>query len=270
MIETAMSNPTQLFAVDGRGALVTGAANGLGQAMARVLARNGARVLLVDNQPDALNVAVSELATEGHQVRGLLADITNAAEMDEAMAAAAEWGSGLDIVCANAGVSAGLGAYFGTGALTQFDLERWQNVLNVNLTGTMVTIRAAANHLNEGNGRIIVTSSVAGLTTDPLVGYAYSASKAAVTLFAQNVAAELAPRGINVNVIAPGSFLTSIGAKNSGNQGMLDELIRATATKRLADPSEIEGLALLLASPAARHITGSVFVIDGGVMLGTK
>ena len=109
--------------------------------------------------------------------------------------------------------------------------------------------------------------AVAGLGPDPLVGYAYSSSKAAVTLFAQNAAAELAPRGINVNVIAPGSFLTAIGARNPGNTGMIDALTRATATKRIADPAEIEGLALLLASPAARHITGAVFVIDGGVMV---
>jgi NAD(P)-dependent dehydrogenase (short-subunit alcohol dehydrogenase family) len=261
------SKPSDLFAVAGRGAVVTGAASGLGFAMARVLARNGARVLLVDLVPETLEKALAELAGEGLDVRSHLADVRDAVAMDAVMAEAAGWGDGLDIVFANAGISSGLGRQFGVGALSEIDAARWSDVLDVNLTGLMNTVRAAAAHLNDGNGRIIVTSSVAGLGPDPLVGYAYSSSKAAVTLFAQNVAAELAPRGINVNVIAPGSFLTAIGAKNPGNTGMIDALTRATATKRIADPAEIEGLALLLASPAANHITGAVFVIDGGVLV---
>lgn len=259
------SDPRTLFDVRGRGAVVTGAASGLGFAIARVLARNGARVLLVDNTADTLEQALGSLAGEGLEVRSRVADVRDRAALDEVMGEAASWGSGLDIVFANAGISSGLGRRFGNG-VGDIDPERWQAVLDVNLTGLMHTVQAAAARMNDGAGRIIVTSSVAGLAVDPLVGYAYSSSKAAVTLFAQNVATELAPRGINVNVIAPGSFLTAIGAKNPGNTGMIDELTRATATKRIADPAEIEGLALLLASPAAGHITGSVFVIDGGVL----
>lgn len=259
------SDPRTLFDVRGKGAVVTGAASGLGFAMARVLARNGARVLLVDNTEETLADALERLSGEGLEVRARTADVRDRSAVDEVMRDAAEWDSGLDIVFANAGISSGLGRRFGNG-LANMDLDRWQAVLDVNLTGLMYTVQCAAAHLNDGAGRIIVTSSVAGLAVDPLVGYAYSSSKAAVTLFAQNVATELAPRGITVNVIAPGSFLTAIGAKNPGNTGMIDELTRATATKRIADPREIEGLALLLASPAAAHITGSVFVIDGGVL----
>ncbi|RFA08977.1 hypothetical protein B7R54_06890 [Subtercola boreus] len=261
----ASSDPRVLFDVRGRGAVVTGAASGLGFAIARVLARNGARVLLVDNTGETLETARQSLAAEGLEVRARMADVRDRAALDAAMQDAAGWGSGLDIVFANAGVSSGLGRRFGNG-LAEIDDDRWQSVLDINLTGLMLTVQAAAARMNDGAGRIIVTSSVAGLAVDPLVGYAYSSSKAAVTLFAQNVATELATRGINVNVIAPGSFLTAIGAKNPGNTGMIDELTRATATGRIADPAEIEGLALLLASPAAGHITGSVFVIDGGVL----
>lgn len=261
------SSPARLFSVADRGAVVTGAASGLGLAMARVLARNGARVTLLDNQTQALASAVGALAAEGLPVRGATADVTDAEAVDAVMRDAAAWETGLDIVFANAGISAGLGAHFGNGGLASLDVDRWRAVLEVNLTGTMTTVRTALPYLNDGNGRIVITSSIAGLRTDPLVGQAYSASKAAVTLFAQNTAGELAPRGINVNVIAPGSFLTEIGAKNPANAEMLDELRQATATQRLADPAEIEGLSLLLASDAARHITGAVYVVDGGAMV---
>jgi NAD(P)-dependent dehydrogenase (short-subunit alcohol dehydrogenase family) len=262
---TGPSDPARLFDVRGKGAVVTGAASGLGFAMARVLARNGARVLLVDAVPETLEPATASLRDEGLAVSSLVADVRDRDAMSGAMAEVAAQDRGLDIVFANAGISSGLGRRFGN-ELAAVDDARWREVLEVNLTGVMTTVRAAAEHLRDG-GRIVVTSSVAGLTADPLVGYAYSSSKAAVTLFAQNVAAELAPRGISVNVLAPGSFLTPIGAKNPGNAAMVQALTEATATGRMADPAEIEGIALLLASPAASHMTGAVIAVDGGVLV---
>ncbi|GAA5148466.1 SDR family NAD(P)-dependent oxidoreductase [Microbacterium pseudoresistens] len=262
------SAPERLFDVRGRGALVTGAASGLGQAFARVLARNGARVTLADVAAESLAAAVDELADEGCEVRGAVVDIRDRASVERALDAASSWGDGLDIVFANAGISAGRGHHFGDGVLARIDDERWAQVLETNLTGTMHTVRGAAARMNDG-GRIVVTSSVAGHRADPLVGYAYSATKAAVSHLVRNAAAELAPRGIRVNAIAPGSFLTGIGRGNAGNGEMLEALTRATALDRLAEPEEIEGLALLLASPASSHITGAVFVIDGGVMIHT-
>ena len=257
------SDPRTLFDVTGRGAVVTGAADGLGFAMARVLARNGAGVTLVDVDADVLATSTASLLAEGLDVRSAVADVRDDAAIGDVMSRAADRDGGLDIVVANAGISSGLGRRFGNG-LDSVDPQRWAAVLDVNLTGVLHTIRAGASRMNSG-GRIVVTGSVAGLDPDPLVGYAYSSSKAATTLLARNVAAELAPRGICVNVIAPGSFRTSIGSRNPGNEGMLEELTRATATGRMADPAEIEGLTLLLTSPAAGHITGAVYTIDGGV-----
>ncbi len=203
-------------------------------------------------------------------MRSAVVDISDAEAVESAVAAAAAWEDGLDVVFANAGISSGLGHFFGIGTLDAVDPERWARVLEVNLTGTLNTLRSAAAHLRAPGGKIVLTSSVAGLRPDPLVGYAYSSSKAAVTLMAKNAAAELAPRGITVNVIAPGSFLTGIGRRNTGNNGMLDELRKATALGRLADPEEIEGLALLLASPSSDFMTGAVLVIDGGVMVSER
>lgn len=261
------SHASRLFDIEGRGAVVTGAASGLGFAYVRVLARNGARVIMVDVAPDTLEASVAELQHEGLDVRGAVADVRDRSELDSVMEEAAGWASGLDIVFANAGISSGRGRFFGQGLLDEVDEDRWQQVIDINLTGVLNTVRAAAPRMNDDAGRIIVTSSVAGHRADPLVGYAYSASKAAVSHLARNLAGELAPRGINVNVIAPGSFLTPIGRNNPGNEVMLEELRRATAVGRLAEPEEIEGLALLLASPAARHITGAVYTIDGGVLV---
>lgn len=263
---TGGSLAAELFDVRGDGALVTGAASGLGFAIARVLAANGARVTLVDVDGERLGAAVEELSDAGGAVRGALADVSSRESIESVIAAAAEWEGGLDTVFANAGVSSGLGHGLGVGGLASVDDERWQRVLDVNLTGALHTIRAAAAALNDG-GRIIATTSVAGLRADPLVGYAYSSSKAALTHLVKVAAGELAPRRIRVNAIAPGSFLTEIGRANPDSGRMLEELRRATLLGRLADPSEIEGLALLLGSGASSHITGAVFTVDGGVMV---
>jgi NAD(P)-dependent dehydrogenase (short-subunit alcohol dehydrogenase family) len=257
-----------LFRVAGLGAVVTGGGSGLGLAMARVLARNGARVTLADVDPDRVRAATEGLAAEGCAVRGAVVDVTDGAAVDELMSAAAGWGSGLHVVFANAGISAGPGPVLPEGRLEAVDDDRWQRVLDVNLTGVLHTVRAAARCLSDGYGRIVVTSSLAGVRADPLVGYAYTATKAAVVALVRNAAIELAGRGILVNAIAPGAFVTNIGSANPGRTGVVEEFARAAALKRLADPSEIEGLALFLASPASSYVTGAVLVVDGGATTG--
>jgi NAD(P)-dependent dehydrogenase (short-subunit alcohol dehydrogenase family) len=257
-----------LFRVDGLGAVVTGGGSGLGLAMARVLARNGARVTLADVDAERLEAATGELATEGCAVRSAVVDVTDAAAVDGVMRAAAEWGSGLHVVFANAGISAGPGPVLPEGRLAAVDDARWQRVLDVNLTGVLHTVRAAAAHMDTGYGRIVVTSSLAGVRADPLVGYAYTATKAGVVALVRNAAIELAGRGILVNAIAPGAFVTGIGSGNPGRSGVVAEFARAAALKRLADPSEMEGLALFLASPASSYVTGAVLVVDGGATVG--
>lgn len=257
-----------LFRVDGLGAVVTGAGSGLGLAMARVLARNGARVTLADVDAARVEAATERLEKEACAVRGAVVDVTDAAAVDDLMRSAAAWDPGLHVVFANAGISAGPGPVLAEGRLEALDEQRWQRVLDVNLTGAMHTVRAAARHMTPGYGRIVVTSSLAGIRADPLVGYAYTATKAAVVALVRNAAIELAERGILVNAIAPGAFVTNIGSSNPGRSGVVEEFARAAALKRLADPSEMEGLALFLASPASSYVTGAVLVVDGGATTG--
>jgi NAD(P)-dependent dehydrogenase (short-subunit alcohol dehydrogenase family) len=260
------SKAESLFAVAGLGAIVTGAASGLGLAMTRVLARNGARVTMIDVDPSALQAEADALIAEGGRVHTVRADVADANEIDAAVATAAEWDSGLHIAFANAGISAGPGPRFGSG-LEEIDADRWDRVLAINLTGVMQTVRAAARHMTSGYGRIVITSSVSGVRADPMTGYAYGATKAGVLAITRDAALELAPRGIHVNAIAPGSFATNIGRSNPAQSDVLDALREAAALNRIADPSELEGLALLLASPASSYITGAVFSIDGGATI---
>lgn len=257
-----------LFRVAGRGAVVTGAGSGLGLATARVLSRNGARVTLADVDEARLQWAAAELTAEGGTVRTAVVDVTDRAAVDALMDDAATWDSGLHVAFANAGISAGPGLVVPEGRLDAVDDDRWQRVLDVNLTGVLHTVRAAARCMTTGYGRIVVVSSVAGLRADPLVGYAYTATKAGVVAIVRNASLELAPRGILVNAIAPGAFVTNIGSANPARARVVDEFARAAALNRLADPAELEGLALFLASPASSYVTGAVLAIDGGATTG--
>lgn len=264
--DPALSKAENLFAVEGLGAIVTGGAGGLGLAITRVLARNGARVTMIDVDTAGLATAEAALVAEGGSIRSVVADVADAAQLDRVAAEAATWDSGLHIAFANAGISAGPGPLFGPG-IDDIDDERWARVLDINLTGVMNTVRAAARHMTSGYGRVVITSSVSGVRADPITGYAYSATKAAVIALARNAALELAPRGIHVNAIAPGSFLTGIGRSNPAQSGVFDALAQAAALRRVADPYELEGMALFLASPASSYVTGAVFSIDGGATI---
>ncbi|GAA3884423.1 SDR family NAD(P)-dependent oxidoreductase [Leifsonia kafniensis] len=251
------------FDVRGLNVVVTGGGSGLGLRMSTALARAGAQVTLVDREADRLDAAQQQLAAQGIIVDTAAADITDADELDGVFAQIAARG-GLHVVFANAGISAGIGPRLKSGRITAIDHERWGQVLDVNLTGTMNTIASAARHMTTGYGRIIATSSVGGIRADPLVGYAYAASKAGVVGIVRNAALELAPRNILVNAIAPGLFETNIRKANPIAQAMTADFEKVSALKRSGQLTELEGLAVFLASPASSFVTGAVISIDGG------
>jgi NAD(P)-dependent dehydrogenase (short-subunit alcohol dehydrogenase family) len=258
----------QLFDVRGHGVLVTGAASGIGLAMAEVMAANSARVTLLDVDKGKLTKEIARLKAEGANVRGSLVDVTDSAALRSAIdAAAAEYGR-LDTVFANAGISSGPGFTVPAGELGAVLPENWERVPRTNLGSVLVTLQAAAAHMKpRRSGRIVVTASIAGLRSEPLVGYPYAAAKAGVANLVRHAAVELAPFGVMVNAIAPGCFHTSIGGgRLERDPAAARAFAEMSPMNRIAHRDEIKGLALLLASPAASFITGTVIPIDGGAM----
>jgi NAD(P)-dependent dehydrogenase (short-subunit alcohol dehydrogenase family) len=234
--------------LEGRRALVTGAATGIGAATVRRFSAEGAHVLGVDADPAYSGVA----------------DVTDPDEIARAVLAAGE----LDICVANAGIS--LMEPFLDG-----DMSSWERVLRVNLLGVMNTFQQAALAMRPG-GRLLATASVAGLRGEPDAS-AYCASKAGVLGLVRALAVELAPRGLTVNAVAPGQIDTRMNSTDletvSRREGRpAAELLQAhletrVPARRLGTPDEVAGLFTYLASEAT-FVTGEVIRIDGGELAG--
>ena len=272
-------NPSDLFDVTGFGVIVTGGASGLGLAYGEALASAGARVTLIDLDDGALEREVSRLAGEGLDVRGAVADVTDHDALDRAVDGAAEAYGRLDVAFANAGIDPGVGfvgAWAGgqrprveEGALELYTDERWNRVIDINLNGIFATARAAARHMRPRRfGRIIVTTSLAATKVEPAIGAAYMTAKAGARHLMHTVALELAAYGITANAIAPGFFVTNIGGGHAHDPDLQAAIARDVPMHRVGQPDDIKGLALFLAAPASRYITGQEIVIDGGWGLG--
>ena len=256
-----------LFDVRGHVAIVTGAASGLGLAYAEVMALNGATVVMTDVNAATLDEHVARLRGEGGAVEGVPLDVSDARALQAVIDGAAERHGRLDCLFANAGVSGGLGTLVSQdGAVDRFDLAIYQRAVDINLTATLMAMRFAVPHMKRRrSGSIVITASIAGMRAEQMCGYGYVAAKAAVINVARQAAVELAPHNIRVNAIAPGPFLTNIGDGRLKKQPELQKLFTdMVPLGRMAQPDEIKGLALLLASPAGGYITGAVIPIDGG------
>ena len=260
----------RLFDVTGQVAFVTGAASGLGLAMAEVMAVNGARVTLLDKDNAALEAAVGHLRRDGQDVTGITVDVADLDLLRQAIDATAARCGRLDAVFANAGISAGPSFATPEGEMGAVLLAKWNEVLQVNLTSVFETIRVAAAHMKkQRSGRIIVTSSIAGLGAERMVGYGYAATKAAIINLVRQAALELAPYNVLINAIAPGPFLTNIaGGRLHRDAEVVRQFEAMVPLGRLGRTEELKGLALLLASPASSFITGTVIPIDGGARAG--
>jgi NAD(P)-dependent dehydrogenase (short-subunit alcohol dehydrogenase family) len=250
-----------LFDVRDTRVVVTGAASGLGLAMAEVMSDCGARVTLADIDGPRLDEVTGRLAERGGRVRSTRVDVSDADEVDRLF----EEQGDVDVVFANAGISLEPGVVDAEGGFGAFDRGRWDRVLGVNLNGVVFTMRAAAYRMKrQGSGRIVVTASTAGLRPDPLVGYSYSAAKFAVVGLVRQAALELAPHGVHVNAIAPGPFHTRIGGDTDIPDSVWESVV---ALGRMAEPEELKPVALLLGSRASSFMTGAVIPVDGGQML---
>jgi NAD(P)-dependent dehydrogenase (short-subunit alcohol dehydrogenase family) len=257
----------ELFDVKGHVAFITGAASGLGLAYAEVMAENGATVVLADINEPELKRHTARLAAAGCTVELALLDVSDSDALKSAIDGAAQRHGRLDVLFANAGISAGPGFLTNPhGAIDTFDIGAFKKAIDINMTATLLAMRFAVPHMKQRrSGSIIATASIAGIRAEPITGYGYIASKAAVINIVRQASVELAPFNIRVNAIAPGPFFTNIG---DGRLHREPEVVRLFSDLvplgRVAQTDEIKGLALLLASPAGSYMTGTVIPIDGG------
>ena len=262
----------KLFAVAGRSAVITGGASGIGFAIGDILSDQGANVTLLDRDTAKLDRAVKQLSDREGRVRGAACDVTDLESLRKAFDDAAAAQNGIEIVFANAGISPQLPGSIGfdgspqpAGEIDSYDIADWRRVLDVNLTGVFLTAREAARHMKKKNwGRLIITSSEMSILNSAMIGTPYMVSKAAVAHLMRNLAIELAPRGITVNSIAPGTFETDIAGGVLHDPGLKQAIGAGIPLGRVGQVDELKGLALFLASTASSYMTGAQISIDGG------
>lgn len=255
------------FDIRNRHVLITGAASGLGLAIAEAMVDAGANVTLVDVDADALGQVAHKLEGRGSAVEHATCDVADPAAVEATVGSAAARFGALDVAFVNAGIPGARRTDAEANRIERVQQADWDRVIAVNLSGALNTMKAAAAVMRpQRSGRIIVTTSTAGLRADPMVGYAYVASKAALLNVVRQAALDLAGDQVQVNAIAPGPFRTNIGGQ--GPSDPVKEALWASTVPlgRIGDPEEIKGLALLLASPASSFMTGAVFPVDGGAL----
>lgn len=254
-----MSEP--FIHVRGKTAIVTGATRGIGEAIARELARAGANVMIASRKPDAVESVASKLRAEtGAEVDGRACHTGKADDVEALVAATIARFGRVDVLVNNAATN----PHFGP--MVTVEDGQWQKTFEVNLQGYFRLARAVATHLvaREAKGSIINVASVAGLGAAPLQGV-YALTKAGVISMTQTLAAELGPSGVRVNAIAPGLVKTRFADALVSNPEIVERVVSRTPLGRFATPDEIAGAALFLASDAASFVTGHTLVVDGGL-----
>jgi NAD(P)-dependent dehydrogenase (short-subunit alcohol dehydrogenase family) len=250
--------------LDGKVAIVTGAASGIGRASSALFAREGARLVIVDRDADGLSETAKAIQEENGTALLFAGDVADENNVKSFVRRAIETFGTLDVIYANAGISGGLVPP----PFLQQTTDDWLGVLKVNLLGPFLAIKHAAPHMvQKGRGSIVLTASVAGLRANA-GGAPYSASKAGVISLAQTAANSLLGSGVRVNAICPGLIETGMtrelfeAARQRGTDrkiGQLNPLQRAGA------PAEIAAMALFLASDESSYVNGQAFPVDGGL-----
>lgn len=247
------------FSLAGKVAVVTGASSGLGVAFATAMAEAGADVAIGARRADRLEETAGLVKAAGREVVAVRTDVTRREDCDALVAAAMERFGRVDILVNNAGAG---GEYH---EVTQDPPEHFLSIVDLNLNGTYWMLQACGRVMQPGSS-VINISSVMALTTARMPASAYSAAKAAVLGLTRDVAAQWGCKGIRVNAMLPGVFLTEATAHYSPNyqRKIIDARI---PLGRIGDPSDIAATAVFLASDAASYITGVSLPVDGGVLL---
>ncbi len=238
-------------------AIVTGASRGIGEAIARTFAQNGANVVIASRKLEGLQAVAESI---GPQAFAFAAHTGKESECSALVDAAVRKFGKVDILVNNAATNPHFGPFI------DVDEGAWDKTFEVNVKGYYWMIREVVKHLRQRDaaGSILNIASVAGLVGSPLQGV-YAMTKAAIVSMTKTFACELATSKIRVNAIAPGFVDTKFAAAVLKNDTLLEEVMKMTPMKRYGQPDEIAGGALYLASDSASYLTGQVVVIDGGM-----
>ena len=256
MSDEAATLPTR-FSLAGRVALVTGAASGLGRAIAIGFADAGARVRCVDRDAEGNDEVARSI---GEAADSCTADVTDAEVVTAAVDGLVADAGRIDVLVNSAGIG-------GRSPAVDYPEELWDSVMEINLRGTYLVCRAAGRHMvAAGSGSIINIASVTGLAGVP-GSLGYQASKGGVVALTRTLAIEWAPQGVRVNAIAPSQFESAIVlAQWEKEPGMRADWESRTPLGRIGQPDEIVGPAVFLASEAAAMVTGHILAVDGGYL----
>ena len=239
--------------------IVTGGSKGLGRGIAKVFAREGAKVLVVARQPEAGEQTAKDIVDSGGTASFFRADVSRPGDVETMAKAAVDLHGGIDILCSNAGI-------FPSVRLEDMTEEEWDTVDSVNLKGTFLAVKACLPELKKTDaGRILLTSSITG----PITGYPgwahYGATKAGMLGFMRTAAIEFAKYKITINSVMPGNIMTE-GLDDVG-EDYLRLMEKSIPLGRLGSPEDVAYAMLFLASEEASYITGQTLIIDGGQTL---
>lgn len=245
--------------LEGKTAIVTGAASGIGLATAKLFASEGAAIVAADWNQERLDAAVAEIENAGGRVTGVQGDISDQASAEGLIDIAVATFGGLDVLVNNAGIDGPRQVAW------EADLESWRRVIDIDLLGAFDCSRQALQRMvRQGKGVVLTITSVHEVI--PWSGYsAYTAAKAAAGMMVKTLAQEAGPHGVRVLAIAPGAVKTDINKNVWSDPESRKDLLSKIPFGRLAEPEEIADLAVLLASDAAGYVTGTTVYVDGAM-----
>ena len=251
-----------LFDLTGKVALITGASRGIGAAIAMAYAAAGAKVMLSSRKQEGVDAVAQDIKKAGGEALAVAAHTGDSAAVQALVTRALDAFGGIDILVNNAATN----PHFGP--LLTAEESHWDKILDVNIKGYFRVIKACVQSMrSRGGGKIINMASVAGKTPQAGMGI-YCVSKAGVIMLTEVLAVELAPDNIQVNAIAPGFIKTAFSRAIWDNPQLHEVVInQKIPQKRIAEPTELTGMALYLASSASSFTTGATFVVDGGQLV---
>ncbi|WP_022836791.1 SDR family NAD(P)-dependent oxidoreductase [Salisaeta longa] len=250
------------FDLSDKVAIITGASRGIGRAIAEAYAAAGARVVLSSRTQETLDAVAADIEAAGGTALPHAAHTGDRAAIQQLVETTVDTFGGVDVLVNNAATN----PHFGP--LLTAEEGHWDKTFDVNVKGYWRTIQACAPALGDGGGSVINVASIAGEQPFPGMGV-YCASKAAVLMLTETLAAELADADIRVNAMVPGFVKTKFSKAIWDNERFNEAVLRATPQQRMAEPEELTGLACYLASDESAFVTGAALRIDGGLRVGT-